>query len=65
MAKYPKGITQEIIDGDGVTVYQRILVTETDVYVYQKKVFNWGGITYLRDSTPITESIFEQETKSK
>ena len=27
------------------------------------KTQTWGGTTYLRDSNPITESIFEQETK--
>jgi hypothetical protein len=32
-------------------------------WVYQKKIFSWGGVSFFRDSTPITELIFEQETK--
>ncbi len=63
MAKYPLGVTEETIEGPGVTVIQRVVVTKYSAYVYQKKMFSWGGITFLRDATPITEPIFEQETK--
>ena len=62
-AKYPLGVTEETITGAGVVVTQRVVVKETAVYVYQKKVFSWGGTTFLRDGSPITELIFEQETK--
>jgi hypothetical protein len=63
MAKYPLGVTEETIEGPGVTVIQRVVVTKYSAYVYQKKMFSWGGITFLRDATQITEPIFEQETK--
>jgi hypothetical protein len=63
MAKYPLGVTEETIEGPGVTVIQRVVVTKYSANVYQKKTFSWGGITFLRDATPITEPIFEQETK--
>ena len=62
-AKYPLGVTEETISGSGVLIIQRVVVKEKTANVYQKKIFSWGGITYLRDSNPITESIFEQETK--
>jgi len=63
LAKYPPGVTEEIINGQGVTIIQRIVVKNGDVWVYQKKVFTWGGISYFRDGSPITELIFENETK--
>lgn len=63
LAKYPTGLTEEIISGNGVVIVKRILVKEDNVWVYQKKIFNWGGITCFRDNVTITESIFENETK--
>lgn len=64
LAKYPLGVTEETIVGTGVVILQRLVVKESnDVYVYQKKMFSWGGVSYFRDTKAITESIFEQETK--
>lgn len=63
LAKYPPGITEEIITGNGVVIVKRVLVKDGDAWVYQKKIFNWGGITCFRDEALITESIFENETK--
>lgn len=63
LAKYPAGLTEEIINGNGVVIVKRILVKEGDVWVYQKKIFNWGGVTCFRDDVTITESIFDNETK--
>ena len=62
-AKYPLGVTEETISGTGVVIIQRVVIKETEAYVYQKKIFSWGGISYFRDATAITESTFEQETK--
>lgn len=63
LAKYKLGVTEEIIEGKDVYIVQRVLVTESDVWIYQKKIFNWGGVACFRDSTSITEGIFEQETR--
>ena len=63
LSKYKLGVTEEIIEGNGVYIIQRVLVSETDVWVYQKKVFNWGGVACFRDKVTITEGVFEQETK--
>lgn len=63
LTKYPAGVTEEIITGNGVVIIKRVLVKEGDVWVYQKKIFNWGGVTCFRDDTTITESIFENETR--
>jgi hypothetical protein len=63
MSKYPPGVTEETIVGTGVVIIQRVVVKETEAYVYQKKIFSWGGISYFRDAKAITESTFEQETK--
>jgi hypothetical protein len=63
LAKYQPGVTEETINGSGVVIIQRVLVKDKMAWVYQKKIFSWGGIQYFRDSTPITESTFEIETK--
>ena len=63
MAKYAPGVTEETIVGTGVVIIQRVVVKETAAYVYQKKIFSWGGVSFFRDAAAITESTFEQETQ--
>jgi len=63
LAKYKPGITEEIFEGNGVYVIQRVLVRDDMVWIYQKKIFSWGGVACFRDKEAITESAFESETK--
>jgi len=63
LSRYQPGVTEEIIEGNGVYIIQRVLVKEEEVWIYQKKIFSWGGIACFRDDAAITEGIFEQETK--
>ncbi len=63
LSKYKPGVTEEVFEGNGVYVIQRVLVKDDMVWVYQKKIFNWGGVACFRDREPITEGIFESETK--
>ena len=63
LAKYSPGVTEETISGTGVVIIQRVVVKEQMAWVYQKKIFSWGGISYFRDQNPITESTWELETK--
>jgi hypothetical protein len=63
LAKYPPGVTEETITGNGVVIIQRVVVKDNDVWVFQKKIFSWGGIAYFRDGTAIIELTFENETK--
>ncbi len=64
LAKYQPGVTEEIIQGKNVYIIQRVLVKEEEVWIYQKKVFTWGGVACFRDNQSITEGIFEQETSA-
>ena len=63
LAKYSLGVTEETINGNGVVIIQRVVIKSQMGWVYQKKIFSWGGVSYFRDSNPITESTFELETK--
>jgi hypothetical protein len=63
LEKYRPGITEEVFEGPGVTVIQRILVRDEMVWIYQKKIFSWGGVSCFRDRQPISETAFDQETK--
>ncbi len=64
IAKYKVGVTEEIIHGTNVIVIQRVLVRDQMAWVYQKKMFNWGGVACFRDGQAITESTFENETST-
>lgn len=63
LSKYPEGVTEEIVSAEGVMIIKRILVKNKVAYIYEKKVFNWGGIACFRDGTPIPENVFEQDTQ--
>lgn len=63
LIKYKPGVTEEVIEGKGVIIIQRVLVRDEMAWVYQKKMFSWGGVACFRDGMPITETIFEQETR--
>ncbi len=64
LSKYNAGVTEETIVGLNVIIIQRVLVRDQMAWVYHKKMFNWGGVAFFRDGQPITESIFENETKN-
>jgi hypothetical protein len=63
LAKYPPGVTEETINGNGVVIIQRVVVKNNYAMVFQKKIFNWGGVQCFRDGSAITELTFENETK--
>ncbi len=66
LLKYQPGVTEEVINGSHVLIIQRILVVKNEMaWVYHKKIFDWGGVACFRDGKPITESVFEAETKNK
>lgn len=65
LAKYKPGITEEIIPGINVVVIQRVVVRDEMAWVYQKKLFSWGGVACFRDGAPISESAFDHETKKQ
>lgn len=62
VAKYKQGVTEEKLEGDGIIIIKRILVRDQEAWVYEKKIFNWGGVAYFRDKQRITASTFNMET---
>ena len=65
VTKYKQGVTEERQEGQGVVIIKRILVRENEVWVYEKKIFDWGGVSYFRDKQRITASTFNMETAGK
>ncbi|HWY34065.1 MAG TPA: hypothetical protein VNX68_05420, partial [Nitrosopumilaceae archaeon] len=63
LAKYGQGVTEESKNEPGVYIVTRVVVKDKDAWVYTKKIFNWGGVAFFKDGTPITESTYELETK--
>ena len=64
LIKYKNGVTEEILIGKNLIIIQRVVVRDAMAWVYQKKIFNWGGVAFFRDGVAITEGIFEMETKT-
>lgn len=62
VTKYKQGVTEEREQGRGVIIVKRVVVREQEAWVYEKKIFDWGGISYFRDKQRITASTFNIET---
>lgn len=65
ITKHKDKVTEEQQKGQGVIVIKRVVVREKDTWVYEKKIFDWGGVAYFRDKQRITASTFNMETASK
>ncbi len=65
IAKHKETVSEERQTGQGVIIIKRVVVREQDSWVYEKKIFDWGGVAYFRDKQRITASTFNQETASK
>jgi hypothetical protein len=62
--KYSQGLTEEIIDGDqNSTTIRRIVVTGTQVDIYEKTFYSWGAIYYTKNGSNIEEEMWNRETK--
>ena len=64
-SKYKQGVTEEKQEGDGILIIKRLVVREQEDWVYEKKIFNWGGRAYFRDKQRITANRFNLETATK
>jgi len=62
ITKHKQTVSEEQQKGQGVIIIRRVVVREQDTWVYEKKIFDWGGISYFRDKQRITASTFNQET---
>ncbi len=63
VSKYPQGVTEETIVLKGVNIERRIVVKDKWAWVYTKKSFSWGGVSYFKDDLPITVEAYENDTR--
>ncbi len=63
--KYPVGVTEEVVKEGNSKVTRRIVVTGFKGVLYEKKETSFGTVYYFKDGNPITEQIFNTETKTK
>ncbi|MFT5279066.1 MAG: hypothetical protein ACI9P8_000699, partial [Bacteroidia bacterium] len=62
---YPEGLTEEIVNGKGFTLARHIVNASGVVTVYEKKIWDWGGVFYFKDTDiAITEALYNLELKS-
>ena len=64
VSKYKQGVTEEKKIFSNIIIIKRVVVREKEIWVYEEKIFNWGGIAYFRDKQRITESTFKKETEN-
>lgn len=62
VSKYKQGVTEERQDGESIVIIKRVVVRDQEAWVYEKKIFNWGGVSYFRDKQRITASTYNIET---
>ncbi len=62
-SKYSNGITEEEYSDNGKKVLRRVVIRDDFAGVYTKVSHGWGGIYFFKDNTPITEIMFENETR--
>ena len=64
LTRYKQGVTEEKEIYTNIIIIKRVVVRDQEVWVYEKKIFSWGGIAYFRDRQRITESTFKMETEN-
>lgn len=62
-SKYPTGVTEEEYVEGGKTILRRVVIRDDYAGVYTKVTHNWGGIYCFKDGIPITEVMFENESR--
>jgi hypothetical protein len=62
-SKYPLGVTEEEYTDNGRTILRRVVIRDDYAGVYTKVSHSWGGVYFFKDNTPITEVMFENETR--
>ncbi|MCB0401786.1 MAG: hypothetical protein KDD41_06865 [Flavobacteriales bacterium] len=64
-AKYPQGITEEVVESGSSVTIKRLKVTGDQVDVYERVFYPWGGTYYFKNGTNITKSLWDKESIEK
>lgn len=62
-SKYPAGVTEEEYTDNGKIILRRVVIKVEYACVYTKVTHNWGGVYCFKDNIPITEVVFENESR--
>ncbi|MBI4946272.1 MAG: hypothetical protein HY840_07720 [Bacteroidetes bacterium] len=62
-SKYPAGVTEEEHVEGNKTILRRVVIKDDYAGVYTRVTHNWGGVYFFKDNDPITETMFENESK--
>jgi hypothetical protein len=63
-SEFRQGVTEEIIENqNNSTTIRRTVVEGTEVDVYEKTFFSWGGVFYTKNGNNITEETWDAESK--
>lgn len=59
---YPNGVTEEVEEYKNRTVYKRIVVNNNRGHLYEKVVYNYGGVFYFKDGDSVAQFVWDKET---
>ena len=63
-ANYAQGVTEEIIENtNNSTTIRRIVVEGTQVDIYEKTFYPYGGIFYTKNGNNITQEVWDAESR--
>lgn len=60
--KYPEGITEEIEESGSSVTIKRYKVTGSEVDVYERVFYPWGGTYYYKNGDNITKTLWDKES---
>lgn len=60
--KYPQGVVEEVKPFENGTILRRIVTNGSQVDVYEKIYYKWGGVYYTKNGRHITQAIWDAET---
>ncbi|UTW62527.1 hypothetical protein KFE98_21440 [bacterium SCSIO 12741] len=61
---YPQGVTERTYKKNNKTITKRIVVEGNKGTEYMKVVHSWGGVYYFKNGDPISQIIWDKETKA-
>ena len=63
-ADMPQGVSEEIIENpNNSTTIRRTVVNGTEVDIYEKTFFSWGGVYYTKNGSNITQDNWDANSR--
>ncbi|MBN1596989.1 MAG: hypothetical protein JW894_01740 [Bacteroidales bacterium] len=61
--EYPEGVTLEVHKEKTKTTHRYVVIRDSEVREFRQVKFNWGGVEFTLNGTPITSQYFNSQVK--